>query len=63
MTTELVILLALSLFIIVGGVLHHESGVRATFLAAGPNLGARVEKHLETGSGFLNRDNSWIAPP
>ncbi len=63
MTTELAILLALFLFIVVGGVLNNKSGIRATFLAAGPNLGARIEKHLETGAGFVHRTNAWEPPP
>ncbi len=42
-----------------------NKGVIGTFQGASPKLGARVEKHLETGSGFQtpNERISWELPP
>ena len=60
MTTELILLLALFVFILSGSFLNKESGVEGIFRQAAPRLGARVERHLETGSGF---DANWEAPP
>lgn len=51
MTTELVLLLSLALFII-GGVFKSPPEV---FREAAPNLGARVEVHLTTGSKFIEK--------
>jgi hypothetical protein len=52
MTTELVILLTFSAFILVGVFFNKENGPRATFEHASPSLGARLERQIETGSGF-----------
>lgn len=51
MTTELVILLSLFVFVLLGAFLGPQ-GPKATFEKAGPYLGARLERQLETGSGF-----------
>jgi hypothetical protein len=51
MTTELVILLALFVTVIVGVFKTPAE----TFDNAGPRLGMRIEKQLETGSGFSDR--------
>jgi hypothetical protein len=59
MTTELILLLGLSAFILLGGLLNNNSGMEATFKKAAPRLGARVEKYLETGSGF---PDDWTDP-
>lgn len=58
MTTELVILLALCLFVIVG-VFKTPA---ASFERAGPHLGMRIEKNLETGVGFEARTQSAQHP-
>ena len=60
MTTELILLLGLFAFILLGSFLNDRSGMEATFRKSAPRLGARIEKHLETGSGFPER---WEAPP
>lgn len=60
MTTELMLLLGLFAFILLGSFLNGKTGVEATFKKSGPRLGARIEKHLETGVGF---ENQWGAPP
>ncbi len=62
MVTEFVILLIFVL--LVAGAFVNT--LKATFKGAGPKLGARVEKHIETGSGFPpDKDKSfvWITPP
>ena len=59
MTTELILLIGLFAFILLGSFLNKKSGMEATFREAAPKLGARVEKHLETGAGF---QGSWTAP-
>jgi hypothetical protein len=62
MTTEFILLL-MSVLLVSYVIVN---GVRATFEKSGPKLGARVEKHLETGSGFpLERsgDFGWTAAP
>lgn len=51
MTTELVILLTLFVIVIVG-VFKTPAN---TFDQAGPKLGMRIEKHLETGPGFTDK--------
>ena len=52
MTTELVILLTFTGFILVGVFFNKDNGPRATFENSSPSLGARLERQLETGSGF-----------
>lgn len=52
MTTELVLLLTISGFILMGVFFNKENGPRATFKNASPSLGARLERQIETGSGF-----------
>jgi hypothetical protein len=40
--------------------------LKATFTESGPRLGARIEKHLETGSRFRLEKNggmAWEPPP
>ena len=51
MTTEMILLLAVFVFILFGA-FKGENGPAATFSRATPKLGARIERHLETGSGF-----------
>jgi Flp pilus assembly pilin Flp len=59
MTTEYILLLCLFAFIVMGTFVGRNTGIEATFQKAGPRLGARVEKQLETGRGFNAR---WEAP-
>ncbi|MES2768554.1 MAG: hypothetical protein V4596_05345 [Bdellovibrionota bacterium] len=51
MTTELVILLTLFMVVVVG----IFKTPAQSFEKSGPRLGLRIEKHLETGSGFASR--------
>ncbi len=60
MTTELILLIGLFAFILLGSFLNQNSGMEAVFKKSAPRLGARIEKHLETGSGF---PDSWEKPP
>ena len=63
MTTELTILISIFIFILLG-VFIGENGPKSTFEKAGPRLGARVEKQIETGVGFWSGSKeSWIPPP
>lgn len=50
MTVEYVLLLSLFVFLVMGSLVN---GPQKTFDKAAPKLGARVEKHLITGDGFL----------
>lgn len=59
MTTELILLLGLFAFILLGSFLNKDTGIEAVFKKSAPRLGARIEKHLETGSGF---PETWQAP-
>ena len=65
MTTELVLLLSLYAFIIIG-VFLGDSGPIETFKKSGPRLGARIERNLATGWGFrkaTDKDKiNWIKP-
>ena len=51
MTTELVLLLGLFVFL-VGTTLFGEKGPFAMFRKSGPRLGARIERNLTTGREF-----------
>lgn len=59
MTTEYLLLLCLMVFLVLGAFIGRDTGIESTFQKAGPRLGARVEKHLETGRGF---GAGWEAP-
>ena len=64
MTTELVLLLSMFVFIVLGGFLG-DGGPRNTFKQSGPRLAARIERDLATGEGFNGKDggtNKWKAP-
>ena len=52
MTTELTLLLALTVFMVMG-VLFSERGPQRVFFNSAPRLAARVESHLATGRGFV----------
>ena len=53
MTTELVLLLSIFAFLIMGAFLG-DMGPMATFKKSGPRLGARIERNISTGNGFRN---------
>jgi hypothetical protein len=62
MVTEFVIILTAMLVVISLFV----NTLKATFKGSGPKLGARVEKQIETGSGFpveASGGFGWEAPP
>ena len=48
MTTELVLLLTIFMFVVIG---IFKTPTK-TFEEAGPRLGIRIEKQIETGQGF-----------
>ena len=59
MTTELILLLGLFVFIL-GGAFMGEKGPRKVFVKSAPRLGARVEKHINFGHRFYFRDGSKV---
>lgn len=65
MTLELVLLLSLFAFIILG-VFLGDLGPVETFKKAAPRLGARVERNIEVGHGFRQSADGqgvdWVAP-
>lgn len=64
MTTELVLLLSMFVFIVLGGFIG-DNGPRNTFRQSGPRLAARLERDLQTGEGFngVNKaHNQWKTP-
>lgn len=66
MTTELVLLLGIYAFLVIGAFLG-DLGPIETFKKSGPRLGARIERNIEVGRGFRqSRDNggvNWEQPP
>lgn len=64
MTTELVLLLSLFAFLLLGPLIG-DSGPGSTFSKSAPRLGARIEKELMTGMRFTPKRsrNLWQAPP
>ena len=64
MTTELILLLGLFVFIL-GGAFMGDKGPRKVFSQSAPRLAARVEKHINFGHRFSFRDGrraSWKKP-
>ncbi len=65
MTTELVLLLGLYIFLIMGAFLG-DLGPIETFKKSAPRLAARVERNISTGDGFrTSRDGqgvNWVRP-
>ena len=55
MTTELVLLLGIFAFIVMG-IFLGNAGPLETFKTAGPRLGARVERNISIGNQFRGRD-------
>lgn len=65
MVTELVLLLVIFAFIIMGAFLG-DLGPIETFNKSGPRLGARIERNVATGAGFYDKvdgqNPSWEDP-
>ena len=65
MTVELVLLLGIYAFLILGAFLG-ENGPIETFRKSGPRLGARIERNVSTGDGFRTSNDglgvNWIKP-
>ena len=63
MTLEVTLLLGMFAFIL-GGAFFGENGPLKVFQDSGPKLGARIEKHVTTGRGFVwdGAHNQWTAP-
>ncbi len=61
MTTELVLLLSIFVFALMGIFLKIP---KETFYESGPRLGVRIEQQITTGSGFKykGKGNEWRAP-
>ena len=63
MTLEVTLLLGMFAFIL-GGAFFGDNGPLKVFKDSGPRLGARIEKHVTTGRGFVweGSRNRWSAP-
>jgi len=65
MTVELVLLLGIYAFLILGAFLG-DLGPIETFKRSAPRLGARIERNISTGDGFRNSKDglpvNWIKP-
>lgn len=64
MTTELILLLGLFVFIL-GGAFLGDSGPKRVFEEAAPRLGARIESNITIGHRFPFRDglsHEWSRP-
>jgi hypothetical protein len=65
MTVELVLILGLYGFLIMGAFLG-DSGPVATFRKSAPRLAARIERNISTGDGFRQSGSgqpiSWDKP-
>ncbi|MGE0529335.1 MAG: hypothetical protein AB7G93_19650 [Bdellovibrionales bacterium] len=65
MTTELVLILGIYAFLLIGAFLG-DLGPIETFKRSAPRLGARIERNLSIGDGFReSRDGlgvNWIEP-
>lgn len=59
MTTELILLLGLFVFIL-GGAFMGDKGPRKVFSKSAPRLGARVEQHINFGHRFTFRDGNRV---
>lgn len=68
MTTELLVLLFITLFVLFG-VFWGPQGLKVSFDEASPKLGARMERYIETGASFVQASQataepiSWGPPP
>lgn len=65
MTVELVLLLGLYAFLLLGAFMG-DTGPMQTFKKSGPRLGARIERNVSTGDGFRQSNDglgvNWIKP-
>lgn len=65
MTVELVLLLGIYAFLVLGAFLG-DLGPIETFKKSAPRLAARVERNISTGDGFRNSKDglgvNWIKP-
>lgn len=64
MTVELVLLLGIYVFIVLGAFLG-DLGPIETFKKSAPRLAARIERNISTGDGFrVSKDQgvNWIPP-
>ena len=65
MTVEVVLLLGLYAFVVLGAFLG-DLGPLETFRKSGPRLGARIERNVSTGDGFRTSNDglgvNWIKP-
>ncbi|MBX3020611.1 MAG: hypothetical protein KF799_02950 [Bdellovibrionales bacterium] len=66
MTTELVLLLGIYAFLLLGAFLG-DLGPIETFKKSAPRLGARVERNISVGDGFRKSANDnqavvWLKP-
>lgn len=64
MTTELVLLLSMFVFLVLGSFIG-EGGPQNTFKKSGPRLAARIERDLATGADFNGKGgapNEWREP-
>lgn len=65
MTTELVLLLGIFAFLVIG-VFLGDLGPIETFRKSAPRLGARIERNISVGDGFRqSRDGlgvNWVKP-
>lgn len=65
MTTELVLILGLYAFIVLG-VFLGDMGPIETFKKSAPRLGARIERNVSIGDGFRNSSDGngvkWLGP-
>jgi hypothetical protein len=60
MTIELVLLMIVTLFVLL--TFSGKSGPGAVFQESGPRLGARIERQLATGRGFLVKEGGSGQP-
>jgi hypothetical protein len=58
MTTEMVLLLSIFAFVVLGAFVGPNAGPNYAFLTGSPHLGARIEQQLTTGRGFPAHPNS-----
>jgi hypothetical protein len=65
MTVELILLLGIYVFIIIGLIIG-DSGPLATFKKSAPRLGAHIERDISVGNGFRNSSDgkpvTWFPP-
>ena len=67
MTTELVLLLSLTVFVLAAFL--GKGGIGDAFENSAPKLGAQIERSIETGSGFTSKAKNlpdpilWSQPP